>query len=143
MSLRVALCLSAVCLSSVSACCFCLHVSQCHPLVGTPCHSLAAPPPDSPLYYYFFCIPPSPSSVLPLLLILLLSCLLALPLHCIRERAAGNLWTKNLHSTLHCAYFSVCEGSSLAFEISGSRIGQFWLDSNRKSRCAFSTNNHQ
>ena len=65
--LCVLLCVSELCVFPVSlrvAQSSCLHVSQCHPLVGTPCHSLAVLPPDSPLYYYFFCIPPwsSPSS---------------------------------------------------------------------------------
>ena len=84
-------CVFPVSLLCLSACCSVpVHVNQCHPPVGSPCHSLAPPPPDSPLYYYFFCIPPPPPL---LLLILLLLCLSSL--HCMRARSRKSLAEKS------------------------------------------------
>ena len=86
-------------LCCVSACCSvsCLHVSQCHPPVGTLAIVWHRSRPIRHCNIISFVFPPysSPSS----------SCYSAAwlrPLHCIvSERGAGNLWLKNLDSTLH------------------------------------------
>ena len=122
-------------LCSVSACCSVsrLHVSRCHPPVGTRTIVWHRSRPIRHCNIISFV---SPLLFLPVL-ILLLSCLVApSPLHCIRAWSRKSLAEK---SRLHSAYFSSAsymhclfprtQDSSLALEMSGIR--QFWPESKR------------